>query len=299
MMKPVNRNPPMALDPQALSGLKRAAKDGPQSPETLRQVAQQFEALFMQMMLKSMREASLGDDLFGSEQGNFYRDLYDQQLSMTLAKRQGIGLAEVLVRQLGGRLPGGAQELESAALAMDRLRRTADGAPAALSRNDFVATLWPHAERAGRELNVDPEAIVAVAALETGWGRSPIRRADGTSANNLFGIKADAGWRGERVHSQTREVFNGIPVLRREPFRAYGSIAEGVDDFVRFLRDNPRYATALDQGRDARAFVRGLSAAGYATDPAYGRKLESLLSSDALTKAVAALKNSGDRPIPA
>lgn len=300
-MKPIAPPVTHTLDPNGLAGLKRAAKDGPRSPETLRQVAQQFEALFLHMMLKSMREASLGDDVFGSDQGNFYRDLHDQQLSMLLAKRQGIGLAEVLVRQLGGNLPGGTGELESGALAMDRLRRTTatGGAPVTLSRSDFVATLWPHAERAGRELNVAPEAIVAVAALETGWGQSPIKRADGTSANNLFGIKAGADWRGERVVAQTREVFNGVPVLRREPFRAYGSVAEGVDDFARFLRTNPRYREALAAGGDATAFVRGLSAAGYATDPAYGRKLESILGGDALRIAVSELKNSGGRPIPA
>lgn len=300
-MKPIAPPVTATLDPNGLAGLKRAAKDGPQSPETLRQVAQQFEALFLHMMLKSMREASLGDDVFGSDQGNFYRDLYDQQLATLLARRQGIGLAEVLVRQLGGRPADGTADPASAALSLDRLRTapSAGRAPVAMSKSDFVATLWPHAERAGRELHVAPEAIVAVAALETGWGRSPLRRADGSSANNLFGIKAGADWRGERVHAQTREVINGVAVLRREPFRAYGSLAEGVDDFARFLRDNPRYGEALSAGADARAFVHGLAAAGYATDPAYGRKLESILGGEALRVAVSELKNSGERPIPA
>jgi flagellar protein FlgJ len=291
-MKPIMPSSPSALDPQALSGLKRAAKGDARSPETLKQVAQQFEALFLQMMLKSMREASLGDEVFGSDQGDFYRDLHDQQLATMLAKRQGIGLADVLVRQLGG---SGAAITPAAPA--EAPRSSTRGVDPGEQRRRFTESLWPHAERAGRALGVEPEAIVAVAALETGWGQSPIRRADGSSANNLFGIKAGADWRGERVHAQTREVFDGVPVVRREPFRAYGSLAEGVDDFARFLRANPRYREALAAGADSAAFARGLSAAGYATDPAYGRKLESILGGDALRVAMGAFKNSGDRPI--
>lgn len=309
-MSPTNPIPPdagFALDPQALAGLKRAARDSKSSPDTLKQVAGQFEALFMQMLLKSMREASFGDDLFGGGQGDFYRDLYDQQLSVMLAKRTGLGLADVLAQQLGG-------ARAKAASAAAPAESTA-GAHAARDPQAFVHALWPHAERAAKTLGVAPEAIVSVAALETGWGGSPLRHADGRSANNFFGIKADAGWNGARVQAPTREVVDGIVVMRNAAFRAYASPAEGVDDFVRFVRDNPRYRAALGQN-DPQAFVAALAAGGYATDPAYARKAGAILKGDTLRAALATyrdvqvsretgsrerptLKNSGAGPIPA
>jgi len=308
MMKPIDPNVTMAADVQGLAGLKRAAHESKPSPETLKQVASQFEALFMHMMLKSMREASFGDDLFGSEQSNFYRDMYDQQLSMTLAKKQGMGLADVLVRQLGGdRLMTavtGESGKDSVALTMERLRALVPAEnrtnnPVAADPTTFVRALWPQAERAAKDLGVAPQAIVAVAALETGWGSAVMLRPDGSSANNLFGVKADERWKGDRVTASTREFENGKAVTRRETFRAYDSIADSVDDFARFLKDNPRYGEALAAGSDAHAFVESLGRNGYATDPAYARKAQSILAGDTLRTALLALKISNSRPIPA
>ena len=322
-MKPIDPNVTMAADVRGLAGLKRAAKDAQSSPETLKQVASQFEALFMHMMLKSMREASFGDDLFGSEQSNFYRDMYDQQLSMTPAKKHGLGLADVLVRQLGGdRLMAavtGESGKDNTALTFDRLRALAPAeAPdkRVADPTAFVHKLWPHAERAASKLGVAPEAIVAVAALETGWGGAVMQRPDGRSANSLFGIKADANWSGARVSASTREFVNGSPVTRRETFRAYDSIADSVEDFTRFLKDSPRYREAVAAGSDAQAFVKSLARGGYATDPVYARKLQSILGGDTLrtalsdvqgrtrvagdgTSAATEVKISNGRPIPA
>ena len=225
-MKPID---PSVFDAQALAGLKRAARDGQPSADTLKQVASQFEALFMQMMLKSMREASFGDDLFGGEQTGFYRDMYDQQLSVMLARRQGLGLADMLVRQLGGGRAeqGGSMAGLEGVLSHARLQamlqahtERAPQDPAA-----FVQQLWPHAERAAQALGVAPEAIVSVAALETGWGSAVMRRPDGRSANNLFGIKAGAGWDGPTAVASTREFIDGASVERPERFRAYDSPA--------------------------------------------------------------------------
>lgn len=307
MIKPIDPNVTLAADVQGLAGLKRAARDAQPTPETLRQVASQFEALFMHMMLKSMREASFGDDLFGSEQSNFYRDLYDQQLSVTLARKHGLGLADVLVRQLGGDKLMTAVTGESATdrtrLTPDRLRANlpadARKQPVAAGPGAFVHKIWPHAERAAGKLGVAAEAIVAVAALETGWGSAVLRHPDGRSANNLFGIKAGDNWNGARVTASTREYVNGTAVTRHEPFRAYDSISDSVDDFARFLQDNPRYREAVAAGNDAQTFVESLARGGYATDPVYARKLQSILGGDTLRSALHALKISSDRPISA
>ena len=301
-MKPILPPAANTLDPNGLAGLKRAAKEGAPSPATLKQVAQQFEALFMQMMLKSMREASFGDDLFESDQGNFYRDMYDQQLALTLAKQQGIGITDVLVRQLGGSRAtgsGGASTLDTVLASVQRqLQVSAADTAATRDPQAFARALWPHVERAGRNLGVAPEAILSVAALETGWGSAAIRQADGSNAYNYFGIKAGSDWPGARVSAATREYLDGQAVTRKEQFRAYGSIGEGVADFVRFVRDNPRYRAALGQN-DPQAFVAALADAGYATDPDYARKAGAILAGDTLRNALQALKFSGPGPLPA
>jgi flagellar protein FlgJ len=117
-----------------------------------------------------------------------------------------------------------------------------------------------------------------------------MQRPDGRSANNLFGIKADANWGGARVSASTREFVNGAAVTRREAFRAYDSIADSVDDFARFLKDSPRYREALAVGNDAPAFVESLARGGYATDPVYARKLQSILGGDTLRSALSELQ---------
>jgi flagellar protein FlgJ len=156
-------------------------------------------------------------------------------------------------------------------------RAAAPGAPAAGAtgslRQEFIAAVRPHAERAAAELGVDPDLLIAQAALESGWGRSAMRRADGGSANNLFGIKAGSRWGGERVEASTREFQDGQPRAERAAFRAYASVADSFADYVDLLRSSPRYRDALAQAHDPEAFMQGLQSAGYATDPAYAQKV--------------------------
>ncbi|MDI1362221.1 flagellar assembly peptidoglycan hydrolase FlgJ [Methylotenera sp.] len=87
----------VAFDANGLNGLKNAAKEN--SPEAIKGVAKQFEAIFMNMMLKSMREASPQDNPFDNEQSRTFTSMLDQQLSSNLASK-GLGLSDVLVRQL-------------------------------------------------------------------------------------------------------------------------------------------------------------------------------------------------------
>lgn len=139
-------------------------------------------------------------------------------------------------------------------------------------RQAFIDQTLPLARRAGAKLGVAPEVLTAQAALETGWGRSPIRAADGTPSHNYFGIKA-TGWNGAVAQAMTTEVEQGAPVARSEAFRAYASPAQSFDDLARLIGTNPRYQGALNVGADARAYGAALQRGGYATDPAYAEKL--------------------------
>ncbi len=315
-----------------LAALRKGAK-GENSLEALEQTAQQFEAIFVQMMLKSMRDAGGGEGgLFDNDHSRLYQDMFDKELSLSMSQADnGIGLAKVLVQQLKAAIPelnqaseqggqgavGGLQpqnfsvpprgqqhfsrqetkepvaEAEQSGKAMPPV-----AAPARFdSPEDFVTRLWPHAVDAARELNVDPRAIIAQAALETGWGKSVIRHEDGTSSHNLFNIKADHRWDGDKVNIQTLEYRDGVAAKERAWFRAYDSFEESFADYVGFLRANPRYQHALESGPDIAVFSERLQQAGYATDPAYASKIQRIADGEIIGSAVTELKLTPDKTL--
>jgi flagellar protein FlgJ len=346
-MTSINSTSP-ALDTWTeLSGFQQlraqARSDGGKS--ALPAVAKQFEAIFTQMMLKSMRDAnaSMGSDLAGSEQVDSYRDMFDQQLSLTLANgRNGLGIAKMLVRQLGGEpeaapadaahgvptadvlnanvrallqlgadrdAPGDAHAIaampstaDAGSPWRDTLDRLAQGAldvagtaAKLLPGGDpasFVRALAPHAEAAAQKLGVSVRALLAQAALETGWGRHLPSHGDGSSSFNLFGIKAGGSWDGDKVSVPTLEYENGVAVRKRDQFRAYDSPADSFSDYARLLTDSPRYAQALGQGENIAGFARGLVRGGYATDPSYVAKITAIANSPQMREALAALRQS-------
>src|SRR3569832_2246141 len=88
------------------AGLAQLRLNGQSNPDaTLRAAGRQFESLFIQMMLKSMRDASPGDSLLGGHEQDTYRDMFDKLIALTLAAKGSLGLAEAMVRQLGQRVP--------------------------------------------------------------------------------------------------------------------------------------------------------------------------------------------------
>lgn len=301
-----------------------AAGNGSQQADAAREAARQFEALFVQMMLKSMRDANA---VLGKEQqDSTYQDMYDQQIALEMTRGEGLGIAEALLRQIEGGRAGEPAAGGASAL----LGRTADqaspllpgfarlGRPALLpstaatgrlessgmqrddfrpaSREEFVREIWPLARRAGAQLGIDPRAIVAQAALETGWGSRLIRDGNGLSGNNVFGIKADSRWQGAHVTVTTLEYEDGLPKPQRAHFRAYPDLAAGFEDYVRFLKDNPRYREALGSGADSGLWAERLQGAGYATDPRYAEKLRGIMDGPALREALDALKAGGELP---
>ena len=301
-----------AIDFQGLAELRRSANSDGNDAETMRQVAGQFESLFVNMMLKSMRQASLGDGVFDSSQSDMYRDMADQQLAMDLSSRGGLGLQDVILRQLGGESVVKPQLNKSTtSYSMDtvKIRPKLDSYTTSTSIADqtksvvttekvasvtsslnfdspasFVKQLWPMAKQAADRLGVTPEVILSQAALETGWGKHVITKADGQSSHNLFNIKADSRWQGDATTKGTVEYRDGVAVKEQAKFRSYESYQDSFNDYIDFLQTQPRYQQALKQVHDPEKFIEGLHKAGYATDPAYADKIKRIMRSDTLAQ---------------
>jgi peptidoglycan hydrolase FlgJ len=280
-LEPLNAS--FYADPASLNGLKQGAAT--QSPQALREAARQFESLFTNMMLKSMRSATEKDPLFGSDQADFYQDMFDQQLAVQLGKGKGLGLADMLVRQLMGGTAAAPGATTDPSGADGGAKATTSGWQ---TKEDFISAIRPAATAAARELGVDPDTIIAHAALETGWGQSMPAGADGRPSFNLFGIKGGGEWSGAATRSTTQEFANGRMQPVNASFRAYDSPEQSVQDYVRLLSGNPRYSAALGTGSDVAAFARGLTGGGYATDPDYVAKL---------TAVAARLKSGNSLPL--
>ncbi|MCK4711108.1 MAG: flagellar assembly peptidoglycan hydrolase FlgJ, partial [Gammaproteobacteria bacterium] len=307
--------------------------------------------LFIQMMLKDMRSAAVMDESQHSSYMDFYTDMYDKQISVMLSQQGGIGIADMMLKQMEQYLPEGQKsatqdgkelpvyrlpELQSNELSrqlpmpvmnyvaanpmvktheLDQLQNSdttitanSDEAiesqnPALLSQtlepfygwqqaDSFVKDLWPHAEKAAGQLGVSAQVLVAQSALETGWGKHAMKKADGSVAFNLFGIKAGSSWAGQSVTHNTLEFRHGSMQQETANFRAYDSVADALDDYVSFVKTRSRYAQALNHDGSDSHYVKGLQKAGYATDPAYASKINSIMNSQTFKQAASGLATS-------
>lgn len=292
------QSPEVYTSLQGFGELRKSAREN--SPEALTAVAHQFESLFIQMMLKGMRDASFGDDIFDSDQSKFYRDLFDHQMSITMAQGKGMGLADMLVRQLSGGVAG-TPNVESGKLPINpipaaQINHVPDASKAKQDSTSgfdnpvsFIKTLWPLAEQTAHQLGVAPKILLAQAALETGWGKAVIRHPDGRLSNNLFNIKADSGWRGDKVALPALEFKEGVAVRKTEQFRSYTSFADSFKDYANFLNNNPRYHHALRNVGNPDLFIKSLQEAGYATDPDYAVKINRLINDSPIVDTIATL----------
>lgn len=319
-----------------LQNLKSSANKD--SREGITAVAEQFESLFISMMLKSMREANKGfseGNILSSNETDFYQEMFDSQISVSLAGSSGggIGLAEVIERQmleakglsveaqnsknpamsladypreafpmhrseaLNKALASVERELSTAAqvssVAFEESESTTTDdlvsidtlAPADsehlptifLSPKQFVDSLAPIAQKVEAETGISAKLMLAQSALETGWGKKPIVREDGSPSFNLFGIKANAAWQGDSTDILTTEFHAGVAVKQRDQFRAYDSYDESFADYADFLKNNPRYQAALDMKGEPLAFAQALQDSGYATDPSYADKISRIV----------------------
>ncbi len=312
-------------DFNSLANLKIEAKE--KTPESIKQVAKQFESIFVGMMMKSMRQAKLAEGILDSKQSDFYRDMYDQQLSVHLAGEGGIGLADLIAKQLGSKQSVDVLnsqmigDYERRALFRNSVLKNNESLPIKTNEQlendldvgvtnfrgqgykvpnstpiqleqkanplhpgyEFVNQLLPFAKKAAKELGVDEKVLLSQAALETGWGKSIIKADDGTSSYNLFNIKADKSWQGQQVKIGTLEFREGLVRKETAGFRAYGSYQESFDDYVKFIKNNPRYATAMAKAQNPERYMSELQQAGYATDPDYAIKVMKIYQSEMIT----------------
>jgi len=229
-----------------LANLKAGAKQ--KTPEAIKEVAKQFESIFLGMMVKGMRAAKLTEgSIIDNDQSKFYQDMYDQQLSVSLAGDPGIGLATLIEKQLSPQeyknkdilgindyqsKPVQRQQLNSidTSVKLTDIEKPLVTASILTSKEAFIHELRIPAQQAAKALGVDANALLAQAALETGWGKSVIKMADGRSSFNLFNIK-------------------------------------------HFIKDNPRYQQAIKHSGNVEQYMQELQTAGYATDPAYKDKV--------------------------
>ena len=291
-----------ALDSSGLQALKRKSREvgGDGQKQALKQAAHQFEAVFMNMLMKSMRDSLPKDGALDSDTSRTYTSMLDQQMAQKLSDK-GVGLADMIVKQLDkrtvdpstlGTKAGQATQTISgmkaeAASTLAKLKAANSAAAATAGNNaaplsgapkEFVQARWADAQAAEQATGVPAQFILGQAALESGWGKRDIKFADGSTSHNLFGIKATGNWKGATVDATTTEYIGGVARKVTEKFRAYSSYAESFADYAKLLTTSPRYADTLKAGNNAAQFATNLQRAGYATDPNYAAKLTSVIN---------------------
>lgn len=263
----INASSPLATDTRSIDALRASAARDPKA--AIKEAARQFEALFMQQIMKSMRDATTSAGMLDNSGTQMGTEMLDTQLATKMTGLSG-GLSEVIARQLERQMSG-------AQPAIPATTNSTAPAKAPSSQAEFVQRHSSAAQAAQAETGIPAAFMVAQAAHESGWGRREIRNADGTPANNLFGIKAGPGWKGAVAEVTTTEYVDGQPRKLTAKFRAYATAADSFADYARLMKTNPRYTGVLAGIRNgatgAEGFAQGLQKAGYATDPAYAEKL--------------------------
>ena len=271
------------VDPNNVGQLRALAAKSPE--QGVKAVAQQFEALLMQQMLKSMRDATPQYDSLETSNVKMFQGMFDQQLTSQLSKKGGLGLANAIVHQIQLQQdpsllhkayhtppnPFTHSTLNTKDPMANPSAGAAKDAAAGGKSGAFVASIAGAAQSASEALGVAPHVLMAQAALETGWGKKPLTDASGKDTHNLFGVKAGKDWQGKTATVTTTEYVNGVAQKKVDTFRAYDSYADAFSDYASLIKR--RFGDAVGQGADAKSYGEALQSRGYATDPAYATKL--------------------------
>lgn len=302
------------LDQNSLNAVKAMGRNN--DPQALKEIAKKFEGMFVQQMLKSMRDANAvfsDGDMFSSDEVKFHQELMDQQMVLNLTSGKGIGLATSMYQQmqkmLGNKAPAESSSntlitppviKQDSFESLKPLASHSPQPPELLSRAgikthksthqqtpaEFIAALKPFAEKAAGELNVNTDVLLAQAALETGWGKHVLQDTQGNSSFNMFNIKKSASWEGKSIGVNSVEFTQGVAQQERSEFKQYENYLASFSDYVALMKTNPRYQKALDVGSDSKKYADALQKSGYATDPEYAAKIKRLLASDTIRSAV-------------
>jgi len=272
-------NQGLASDGRSINGLRAAAARDPKA--AIKETAKQFETLFMQEVMKSMRASTMSTGMLDNSATQLGTEMLDTQYSSKLSGMRG-GLADAIAKHLErqlGQMDGGSKPVTA---------KAAGAAPTALPAlaqknvptkvSQFIQQHDSAAKAVSAQTGIPASFMIAQAAHESGWGKREITHKDGTSANNLFGIKAGANWKGPVAEVQTTEYIDGKPQKVMAKFRAYASTEEGFRDYANLLTGNERYKNVVANSATPESFARGLQKAGYATDPAYADKLTKVIN---------------------
>lgn len=265
----------LASDTRSIDALRAAAARDPKS--SIRETARQFESLFMQEVMKSMRASTLASGMLENSATQLGTEMLDTQFAGKLTGLPG-GLSDAIARQLQRQM--GVEDKTQPARNLQPLPPLArkDIAPHVQS---FIQTHDSAAKAAEAATGIPASFMIAQAAHESGWGRREIKGADGSTSHNIFGIKATPGWTGKVAEVTTTEYVDGKAQKVVAKFRAYGSYEEAFKDYARLLGSSERYRDVVaraQQGGGAASFAQGLQKAGYATDPDYADKLTRVIN---------------------
>jgi flagellar protein FlgJ len=271
----------LATDTHSIDALRSRAATDPKA--AIKEAAKQFESLFMQQLMKSMRAAqeSMSSGMFDNAGSKLGTEMLDTQFATKMTGLPG-GLADVIAKQLERQMGGTPVAAPAAALAPA-------GASGAAARADLSSKVSPRqteflkahqgaARAAEAQTGIPATFMVAQAAHESGWGRHEIKNTDGTPSFNLFGMKAGANWKGLVAEVTTTEFIDGVARKITAKFRAYASHAESFADYAKMMKTSPRYGSVVANADSAQGFAQGLQRAGYATDPAYADKLTRVIN---------------------
>jgi len=270
-----------ANDARALAALRNGAMRDPKA--AIKETAKQFEQLFMQQLLKGMREAqaAMSSGMLSNQGTQLGNDMLDAEYAKKISGAPG-GLADVIARQLERQMGTASTPSSPSARAVSGASTPTASTTPSQRQLDFVQRHTDAARVAEAQTGIPASFMVAQAAHESGWGRHEIKNADGSTSFNVFGVKAGASWTGRVAEVTTTEVVNGVAHKVKAKFRAYDSYEDAFKDYAQLMKDSPRYsrvvATASTGTFGAAGFAQGLQRAGYATDPAYADKLTRVIN---------------------
>jgi flagellar protein FlgJ len=280
----------------------------PHKPEDVTGTVKKLTGVLWYNMLSELNKSGFDPDTLGTG-GDDFQSMFLWNVAENDFGKYDSGLINAATAQLGGGAPaaGAAAAVpafaptQAAAMppaALDYLT-TAAGAIAASAAvaatappdtdqpapakslvdqaKSFTQSVWPAITTAAAQLGVPATAMLAQAALETGWGAA-------TPGHNIFGIKAAPGQ--PATMQPTHEMLDGILTPQTAAFRAYDSPADAIADYVSKIETS--FSPAAGKS-DIAGFARALQKSGYATDPHYADKIISIANSPLMTEILGGL----------